>query len=140
MPKPHALVPMIETILAIDAYVRQGDASTLFEPAIVDLFACNDRLVRITLLQRVDRLASMISAETLNGPMFDAVLAGFADETPMVRELTIKAIVHLIQKLNDANKNDKLMRSFAKLQTDEQAAIRTNTVGFFSFTFSLLFF
>jgi len=131
-PKTNALVPMLEAILAIDACVRpaatQGETPSPFEPAVVDLFSCNDRSVRITLLQRMDRIASMLSSDTLNGPLFDAALTGFADAAPMVRELTIKAIVPLIGKLNETNKNDKLMRCFAKLQSDDQAAIRTNTI------------
>ena len=52
LPKPNALVPMLDAVLAVDLCVRQGDSSTLFEPALVDLFACNDRAVRIALLQR----------------------------------------------------------------------------------------
>lgn len=97
------------------------------DQAVIDLFTCNDRVVRVNVLQRMDRIGGAISLECTN-KTFDQICTGFADATPLVRELTIKAMVHIIKQLNDQNKNDKLVRFLAQLQNDNEPAIRTNCV------------
>jgi hypothetical protein len=142
----HCLVEMLDALLAIDSFLhhhqqqqQQEEGNTIttnpaddfaktVEPAIVDLFSCNDRAVRVALLQRVERLIPLLSVEALNGSLYDSCLTGFVDTNALVRELTIKAMVHMVPKLNENNKNDKLVRCLAKLQTDPENAIRTNTV------------
>ncbi len=96
-------------------------------PAVVELFRCNDRATRVALLQKMDVLGEFLNAKIINEQIFDKICTGFSDSTPVLRELTIKAMMHIAPKLNETNLNETLMRHFAKLQTDPEAAIRTNT-------------
>lgn len=53
---------------------------------------------------------------------------GFMDASPAVREVTVKAMVALADKLNNHNLNTDLMKHLARLQgADDQGGIRTNT-------------
>jgi hypothetical protein len=133
----NVLLAMLDSILVADHTVKATNANSpnvttaavrgQIDMAVIDLFACNDRIVRVGLLQRIEKLAPAISNETVNN-CFDQICTGFSDATPVVRELTIKAMIHIVQRLNDTNKNDKLVRFLAKLQTDPEHAIRTNCV------------
>ena len=137
----NVLLGMLDSILLADSITRGASLKTsgagdqekanrtggLIDAAVLDLFACNDRIVRVGLLQRIEKIAASVSNEAINNG-FDQICTGFSDATPLVRELTIKAMVSLVPRLNDVNKNDKLMRFLAKLQGDSEHAIRTNCV------------
>ena len=62
----------------------------------------------------------------VNESLFSNVAMGFVDTSPALRELTVKSMVTLAPKLKPASMQ-QVMRAFAKLQMDEEAAIRTNT-------------
>lgn len=164
-------------------------------PTVVKLFANTDRSMRIPLLQTLPALMEHLSARVINETVFGLasqtrrrhvypprgeaslhpslghVSLGFADTSPVLRELTVKpmvaksmvaksllttssreqvkSMVALAPKLSRGNMGQahslpppladkgargahtprarKVMRAFAKLQLDEEAAIRTNT-------------
>ncbi|KOB69994.1 N-terminal kinase-like protein, partial [Operophtera brumata] len=53
---------------------------------------------------------------------------GFLDTNAIIREQTVKSIVHLAPKLNYNNLNVEVLKHFARLQSkDDQGGIRTNT-------------
>jgi hypothetical protein len=45
-----------------------------------------------------------------------------------MREETLKSLVCLVDKLDERNLQDKLVRAVTTLQTDGEASIRTNAV------------
>ena len=100
-------------------------------PAVLPLFQVTDRAVRMMLLQRMDGLVKHMDAETLNSSVFDALNAGFADTSKVLRELTLKSMLFLADKLNEKNLNDRLLRTLARLQSDPEPSIRTNTTIFY---------
>jgi SCY1-like protein 1 len=100
-------------------------------PAVLPLFGVKDRAVRMLLLDRVEALVKHMDAQTVNGLVFEQLNAGFSDTAKELRELTLKSMLSLVDKLNDVNMNDKLMRTLAKLQQDSEASIRTNTTIFY---------
>ncbi|KAH9519561.1 N-terminal kinase-like protein [Bulinus truncatus] len=97
-------------------------------PCVVKLFSSPDRATRVKLLQQIEFFAEHLQVNTVNDQIFPHVNSGFMDTNPMVRECTIKAMLHLAPKLNYKNLNEELMRQFARLQAkDDQGGIRTNT-------------
>ena len=48
---------------------------------------------------------------TVNGQVFEPLLTGFGDTAKVLRELTLKSMLCLADKLNERNLNDKLVRA-----------------------------
>ncbi|KAJ2944793.1 hypothetical protein O0L34_g1683 [Tuta absoluta] len=97
-------------------------------PCVVKLFASNDRTTRSRLLQQLDQFIMHLQNSTVNDQIFPQVVHGFLDTNPIIREQTVKSIVHLAPKLNYNNLNVEVLRHFARLQSkDDQGGIRTNT-------------
>lgn len=119
------------------------DHSRHVAPALLPLFTMNDRAVRMQLLQRVDEVVMHMSEATVNGQVFEPLLTGFADTAKVgwggrgglwvpvssvvplcqhcssnlpqvLRELTLKSMLCLADKLNERNLNDKLVRALAR--------------------------
>jgi hypothetical protein len=59
--------------------------------------------------------------------LFYFEVSGFGDTTPIIREQTLKAVTALAPKLSSKIINNSLLRYLAKLQTDSEPGIRTNT-------------
>ena len=69
-----------------------------------------------------------LSPTIVNDQVFPQVIHGFMDTNPVIREATVKSMIHLAPKLNYNNLNVELMKHFARLQArDDQGGIRTNT-------------
>ncbi|XP_067680899.1 N-terminal kinase-like protein [Haliotis asinina] len=97
-------------------------------PCVVKLFSSPDRATRVKLLQQVEYFVEHLQSNTVNDQIFPNLISGFSDTNPVVRESTIKAMLHLASKLNYKNLNEELMKHFARLQAkDDQGGIRTNT-------------
>lgn len=97
-------------------------------PCVIKLFASNDRTTRSRLLQQLDQFIMHLQNSTVNDQIFPQVVHGFLDTNPIIREQTVKSIVHLSSKLNYNNLNVEVLRHFARLQAkDDQGGIRTNT-------------
>lgn len=61
----------------------------------------------------------------LTGALFQ--ITGFADTVAVIREATVKAVPLLAPKLSDRILNNEMLRLLAKMQTDPEPSIRTNT-------------
>lgn len=97
-------------------------------PCVVKLFSSPDRSTRVNLLQQIEFFVEHLSHGVVNDQIFPNVVSGFMDTNPVVREATVKAMLHLAAKLNYKNLNEELMKHFARLQSkDDQGGIRTNT-------------
>ena len=68
-------------------------------PTVVKLFGNADRAMRIPLLERLPALVPHLSSKVLNDSVFQHVSNGFVDTSPVLRELTVKAMVPLAPKL-----------------------------------------
>ncbi|XP_059154679.1 N-terminal kinase-like protein [Physella acuta] len=118
------LAPMFKIGKLLDAEEYQKK----IVPCVVKLFTSPDRATRVKLLQQIEFFAEHLQSSTVNDQIFPHVNSGFMDTNPMVRECTIKAMLHLAPKLSYKNLNEELMRQFARLQAkDDQGGIRTNT-------------
>ncbi|ESO10592.1 hypothetical protein HELRODRAFT_72072 [Helobdella robusta] len=97
-------------------------------PCVVKLFSSTDRTTRVKLLQQIESFAEHLSPQVVNDQIFPSIVSGFMDSNPVVREQTIKSMLHLACKLNYKNLNEELLKHFARLQSkDDQGGIRTNT-------------
>lgn len=97
-------------------------------PCVVKLFSSTDRATRVKLLQQVELFVEHLTPTIVNDQIFPSIVNGFMDNNPVVREHTIKSMLHLASKLNYRNLNEELLKHFARLQSkDDQGGIRTNT-------------
>ncbi|KAG9412567.1 hypothetical protein AC1031_015478 [Aphanomyces cochlioides] len=119
---------MLPAMVKIGSHLPGEEFKVQVLPTLVKLFGCNDRAVRVQLLQMMDLFAVHFDSKLVNSPVvFDNICTGFNDTMPLLRELTMKSMLHIADKLSDSNLNQKLMKYFAKLQVDSEPAIRTNT-------------
>jgi SCY1-like protein 1 len=116
----------LEPLLTIATVLSEDEMQAQVVPTVVKLFANTDRAMRIPLLNTLPQLMPHLTARTINESIFGHVSLGFADTSPVLRELTVKSVVPMAPKLSRATLG-LVMRAFAKLQLDEEAAIRTNT-------------
>lgn len=72
--------------------------------------------MRLQLLQFMDKIAKYLDAKLINTELFVHLCTGFADSASIIRELTVKSMLHIVDKLSDDNLNSKLVKHFAKLQ------------------------
>ena len=68
------------------------------------------------LLQMMDTFAEHLDTKTINGAMLDNICTGFSDTVPIMRELTVKSMLHIASRLSSHNLNTRIMRHFTKLQ------------------------
>lgn len=77
---------------------------------------------------QMEQFIQYLDEPTVNTQIFPHVVHGFLDTNPAIREQTVKSMLLLAPKLNEANLNVELMKHFARLQAkDEQGPIRCNT-------------
>ncbi len=124
-----AIVPLLFQIA--ESYL--SDDPDLFQrhvaPLVPLLFSINDRGVRGAVLQKISLLEGKLDQNTINASVFEPMCSGFTDSSGPLRELTLKATICLVPKLNYASM-EKLVRYLIRLQSDPEASIRTNTVIF----------
>jgi SCY1-like protein 1 len=114
-------------ILKIAGKMTDDEFESRLGPVIIRLFASPDRAMRVCLLDNLPLMIDRISQKDLNNKIWPSITGGFTDGAPVVREQTVKAVLHLISKLSDRIINGELLRFLAKTANDEQPGIRTNT-------------
>ncbi|CAI5745851.1 unnamed protein product [Peronospora destructor] len=119
---------MLPAMVQIGSSLSAEEFKAEVLPIIIKLFSCNDRAVRVQLLQMMEKFAVHFDAKLVNSlVVFDNLCSGFTDAAPVLRELTVKSMLHIADKLSESNLNSRVMKYFAKLQSDPEPAIRTNT-------------
>ncbi|CEG40411.1 scy1 protein kinase [Plasmopara halstedii] len=119
---------MLPAMVQIGSSLSTEEFKTQIIPILLKLFSCSDRAVRVQLLQMMEKFAVHFDAKLVNSSVvFDNLCSGFTDAAPVLRELTVKSMLHIADKLSDNNLNNRVVKYFAKLQSDPEPAIRTNT-------------
>lgn len=104
-------------IKCFSAFIRfQTDFDAVVLPGLVRLFASPDRATRVRLLDQLPRFVDKLPLATVEAQVFPPVVAGFSDANPLVREATIRAMVHLAPSLHGKALNDTLIRHLTNLQ------------------------
>lgn len=122
---PSAL--MLPLVLALGRQVPPSTYGKVILDPVVKLYASPDRGTRMALLDGLDEYADKLDSRTTVDRVWPNLITGFADTVPVIREATIKAVFPLAGKLSDRILNNDLLRLLAKMQTDQEASIRTNT-------------
>ena len=95
-------------------------------PSIIRLFGSTDRATRVALLQHMNSYVELMSNEQMES-IYEQLATGFNDGTAYLRELTLKSLLQVAPKLSQRTLTSSLLKHLAKLQVDEEPAIRANT-------------
>ncbi|GMI06854.1 hypothetical protein TrVE_jg13765 [Triparma verrucosa] len=122
------LITVLEPMFQSSSLLTAVEFGKTVSPLLHPLFTVNDRAVRGTLLKWLSPLLPQIDHKTLN-KIFDPICSGFTDSSSPLRELTLKSTSGIVEGLTASNL-EKLARYLVRLQADQEASIRTNTVIF----------
>lgn len=117
---------ILQSVLKIGSKLNESEFASLVLPSVLRLFGSNERAIRVHLLQHLGDYAPSLTETLVNESIFPHVQTGFTDSNAILRELTVKSLLHLAPKLNSTNM-DQALRMLAKMQGDAEPAIRTNT-------------
>jgi SCY1-like protein 1 len=115
------------SLLAIGEGMSEEERSKQVVPILTKLFVSNDRGIRRGLLENISSFGHALPAALVEDQIYPNVQTGFGDANPYLRELTLKSMIVLGPKLSQKTLNQSLLKHLAKLQVDEEPAIRANT-------------
>ncbi|KAG2142740.1 uncharacterized protein EDB93DRAFT_601216 [Suillus bovinus] len=118
---------IVPLVLQFGKNVAPDDYSSIIVAPLVKLFASADRGTRIALLDSLPDFAEKLDKKTVVDKIWPNLQTGFTDTVAVIREATVRAIVLISPKLSDRILNNDLLRHLARLQSDPEASIRTNT-------------
>ncbi|KAL7415296.1 armadillo-type protein [Mrakia frigida] len=119
-----ALLPLV---LRLGNLVPPQDYVKLVLDPVVKLYQSPDRGTRMALLEGLGEYEGKMDNKCVQERVWPHLITGFADTVPVIREATVKAIPLIAPKLSDRLLNNDLLRLLAKMQTDPEPSIRTNT-------------
>jgi hypothetical protein len=82
----------------------------------------------MALLESIPSILDRLDSRIIQEKIYPPVISGFTDALPALREQTLKTSLLLAPKLTSRQLNGELLRFYARLQGDEQAGIRVNTI------------
>ncbi|KAG1719636.1 ARM repeat-containing protein [Suillus lakei] len=115
---------IVPLILQFGKNVASDDYGSIIIAPLVKRFASADHGTRIALLDSLPGFAEKLDKKTVVDKIWPNLQTGFTDTVAVIREATVRAIVLLSQ---DRILNNDLLRHLARLQSDPEASIRTNT-------------
>eukprot|EP00232_Nephroselmis_pyriformis_P021277 CAMPEP_0182856568 /NCGR_PEP_ID=MMETSP0034_2-20130328/2514_1 /TAXON_ID=156128 /ORGANISM="Nephroselmis pyriformis, Strain CCMP717" /LENGTH=603 /DNA_ID=CAMNT_0024987663 /DNA_START=93 /DNA_END=1900 /DNA_ORIENTATION=- len=125
----HAQAPAaaLSSVMFIGRHLDEATFQEVIVPVLVMLFASQDRQIRMGLLQNIEEYGAVMPEKVVDEQVFPHISTGFTDTTAYLRELTLKSMLVLAPKMKQATLNNSLLKYLAKLQVDEEPAIRANT-------------
>ncbi|KAJ7502830.1 armadillo-type protein [Mycena galericulata] len=118
---------ILPLVLRFGKNVSPEDYPTVILGPLVKLFASPDRGTRMALLDHLPEYADKLDKKTVDTKVFPHLQTGFSDTVAIIREATVKAVILIAPFLSDRILNNDLLRFLAKMQSDPEASIRTNT-------------
>ncbi|KAF7315272.1 Protein kinase domain-containing protein [Mycena indigotica] len=107
--------------------VSAADYPNVILTPLVKLFAVQDRGTRMALLDHLPEYVDKLDKKTVDSKIFPHLQTGFSDTVAVIREATVRSISLIAPLLSDRILNNELLRHLAKLQSDPEPSIRTNT-------------
>ncbi|KAI9453132.1 armadillo-type protein [Lactarius psammicola] len=120
-----SIVPLV---VQLGSYVLPDEYKTLVLEPLVKLFANPDRGTRMALLDALPEFADKLDKQVVSDKIWPNLQTGFTDTIPVLREATVKAIGLLSDKFTERILNNDLLRHLARLQSDLEPPIRTNSI------------
>ncbi|VDP86361.1 unnamed protein product [Echinostoma caproni] len=111
----EALIP----VLRIIPLLTESEFEAAVLPCLVQLFASPERATRVRLLEQLPNFVQNVPPKVVDSQIFPSVSTGFSDANPLVREATVRAMVHLAPKLTGKFLNEALPRYLIALQLAE---------------------
>ncbi|CAH8834796.1 unnamed protein product [Trichobilharzia szidati] len=119
-----ALLPVLRLI----PLLSEADFQSYVLPCLLKLFSSPERATRVRLLEHLPDFIQHLPTKVIEAQIFAPVSAGFTDTHPIVREATVRAMIHLAPKLSNKLLNENVIKHITVLQVrDEQGGIRTNS-------------
>jgi SCY1-like protein 1 len=106
---------VIQPYLKTASHLSDDEYKTIVIPTLIKLFGSTDRSIRLSLLEGLPFYIHHLSERTLNEVIFQHVASGFTDASPVVREQTVKSMVHLASKVRACYDHRKSMVSLSFL-------------------------
>ncbi|EIN12027.1 ARM repeat-containing protein [Punctularia strigosozonata HHB-11173 SS5] len=122
-----AATAIIPLVLQIGKNVSPDDYSGIILAPLVKLYASPDRGTRMALLEHLSEYCDKLDKKTVVDKIWPNLQTGFLDTVAVIREATVKSIILLSPKFNERILNNDLLRHLAKMQSDPEPSIRTNT-------------
>ncbi|KAH9062370.1 armadillo-type protein [Lactarius vividus] len=120
-----SIVPLV---VQLGSYVLPDEYKTLVLEPLVKLFSNPDRGTRMALLDALPEFADKLDKQMVSDKIWPNLQTGFTDTIPVLREATVKAIGLLSDKFTERILNNDLLRHLARLQSDLEPPIRTNSI------------
>ncbi len=114
-------------ILEIGEGMSEDEYKRSIGASVVKWFASPDRSLRRNLLEHLGAIIARCDNVTVNDKIFPHLADGFEDKSPVLREMTVKAVLTLAPKLKPQTLEVEVLKHFARLQLDPEPGIRTNT-------------
>lgn len=118
---------VLSALLQTSQDISEHEFRALVLPVLLDLFASNERSMRVALLKNMERFAHFLSQSDMES-ILPHLKTGFSDQISILREWTVKSLIFVVPKLKERSLQVSVFPFLAKLQKDPEAAIRTNTV------------
>ncbi|KAH8855543.1 N-terminal kinase-like protein [Schistosoma japonicum] len=120
----EALLPVLRLI----PLLSESDFQAYVLPCLLKLFSSPERATRVRLLEHLPDFVQHLQIKCVETQIYGPVSAGFTDTHPIVREATVRAMIHLAPKLPNKLLNENLIKHITTLQArDGQGGIRTNS-------------
>ncbi|KZP08441.1 ARM repeat-containing protein [Athelia psychrophila] len=118
---------ILPLVLQLGKNVGPEEYPSVILAPLVKLYASPDRGTRMALLDHLPEYADKLDKKVVGDKIWPYFQTGFADTVAVIREATVKSVFLLAPKISDRILNNELLRYLAKMQTDPEASIRTNT-------------
>ena len=118
----------VRLVIMAASKLPESEVSQAVEPILRTFFGKTDRGLRLTLLNLLSSIFAALDPRIVQEIVYPAMISGFTDPTPELREATLKASLLLSSKLTSRQLNGELLRFYARLQTDAEPGIRVNTI------------
>jgi len=104
-----------------------SDGAQSIRPMVIAMFKNNERGTRINLLKAMPKFIEYLDRETVSKLIFPQLINGFTDSSPVLRECSVRSVLHFAPKLEPAMVTKQLLPLLERIQqNDVEPAIRTN--------------
>jgi hypothetical protein len=119
---------VLEPAFCIGQPLAEEEFRSALLPRILSWLECPDNRLRAGLLQKLGVWVSHCDQATVSNQVFPHLRKAFEDKIPQMRELAVKSVPQIIDKLEDRIVNGPLIQSLAALLQDRAPALRVNTM------------
>lgn len=118
----------IRLYLQASSRLPDSEMSSTMVDGLVMILSSSDRAVRMVFLECLPLFVEKLDASLVQEVLYPALIEGFSDSLPVLREGSLRASLLMVPKLTSRQLNGELVRLYARLQNDVESSIRVNTV------------